>query len=60
MKNKLEKIKTLASECKHIAKEKAEQSEDDTNTMMLWLNYKIELADIEYRMKDMLKYLPKE
>ena len=60
MREKLEQAKDLVVKCKAIAKENAEQSEEDSNAMMLWLNYKIELADVEYRLKDMLKYLPKE
>lgn len=58
MKNKLEQALELVKECKTIAKKNAESSEDDSNAMMLWLNYKIELADVEYRLKDMLQYLP--
>lgn len=60
MKEKLEKAKQLVIECKKQAVKNAENSEEDSKDMMLWLNYKIELADVEYRLKDMLKYLPKE
>ena len=60
MKEKLEEAKKLISECKAMAVKKAESSEQDSNELMLWLNYKIELADVEYRLKDMLQYLPKE
>ena len=60
MKSKLEKCKSIISECKSIAEKKASESEDDSNEMMIWLNYKIELVDIEYRLKDMLQYFPKD
>lgn len=59
MKSKLEKCKSIIIECKSMAERKASESEDNSNEMMIWLNYKIELADIEYRLKDMLEYLPK-
>lgn len=60
MKEKLEQAKKLITECKAIATKKAESSEEDSNELMIWLNYKIELVDIEYRLNDMLQYLPKE
>ena len=60
MKEKLEQAKKLIEECKNMAVERAERSEEDSNDLMVWLNYRIELADVEYRLKDMLTYLPKE
>lgn len=60
MKEKLEQAKKLVTECKTIATKKAESSEEDSNELMIWLNYKIELVDMEYRLTDMLQYLPKE
>ena len=60
MKEKLEQAKGLIDECKKMAEKKAEESDADSNDMMLWLNYKIELADVQYRLKDMLQYLPKD
>ena len=59
VKSKLEKCRSIITECKSMAERKASESEDDSNEMMIWLNYKIELADIEYRLKDMLQYFPK-
>jgi hypothetical protein len=59
VKSKLEKCKSIITECKSMAERKASESEDDSNEMMVWLNYKIELVDIEYRLKDMLQYFPK-
>ena len=41
MREKLEQAKDLVVKCKAIAKENAEQDEEDTNAMMMWLNYKI-------------------
>ena len=60
MKEKLEQAKSLIDECKKMAEKKATESEPDSNELMIWLNYKIELADVQFRLKDMIQYLPKE
>lgn len=60
MKAKLVRCKHIISECKELAKKRAEESEEDSKDMMIWLNCKIELTDIEYRLKDMIQYLPKD
>lgn len=60
MKSKLEQAKGLIDECKKMAEKKANESDPDSDELMVWLNYKIELADVQYRLKDMLQYLPKD
>lgn len=60
MEEKLKKAKQLVTECKEMAVKNAEKHAGESDKIMLWLNYRIELADVEYRLNDMISYLPKE
>ena len=55
--SKIEDLRTEVNNVKNIVKEKVEKTEG--NPQLFWVNFLIEIKDIDYRLYDMQRTLPK-
>ena len=63
MKNRVKTKLTIARQhiglCKNLVEELEANAKTDQE-VYLWANYKIELADVKYRLEDMIRNIPEE
>lgn len=59
VKTRLELARQHIGLCKGLVEE-LESKAETVEAQYLWANYKIELADVKYRLEDMIKNIPKK